>query len=174
MVIVETDRLILRHFDIVDGEAMDRVFGDAEVMYYGDGVKTQEWVRQWLRGWLEDYYQKWGFGIWAIVERSGREVIGYCGLSHFPNRCGHDEMEIGYRLARPYWGRGLATEAAQAVRDYGFGTLGLPRLIAMIDPRNVASIRVAEKTGLRYERDVMFEGFTHPDRVYGITRPAGG
>ena len=174
LVIVETDRLILRHFDIFDGEAMDRVFTDAEVMYYGDGVKTREWVRQWLRGWLEDYYQTWGFGMWAVVEKSGREIIGYCGLSRFADRCGPDETEIGYRLARPHWGRGLATEAARAVRDYGFRTLRLPRLIAMIDPRNAASIRVAEKIGLRYEKDVMFEGFTHPDRVYAIARLAGG
>ena len=52
--------------------------------------------------------------------------------------------------------------------------LKLPRLIAMIDPLNLASIRVAEKIGLRYEKDVMFEGFTHPDRVYALARPAGG
>lgn len=54
MVVVETDRLILRQFCMLDGEALDRVFGDAEIMYYGDGMKTQQWVRQW-RSWLEEY-----------------------------------------------------------------------------------------------------------------------
>jgi hypothetical protein len=173
MVIAETERLFVRHFKLVDGEAMDRVFGDAEVMYYGSGVQSQQWVREWLRGCLDDYQQKCGFGLWAVVEKSGRDVIGYCGLSQFPDVGGQPEIEIGYRLARPYWGRGYATEAARAVRDYGFGTLKLHRLISMIDPGNVASIRVAEKIGLRYEKDVMMKGFTHPDRVYAIVRPAG-
>ena len=172
MIIAETERLILRHLHVVDGEAMDRVFGDAEVMRYGHGVQTPEWVRRWLRGCLEDYYQKWGFGLWAVVERSSRDVVGYCGLSRFDDVGGRPETEIGYRLARPYWGRGFGTEAARAVRDYGFDTLSLPRLIAIIDPRNVASIRVAEKTGLRYERDVTFQGFC--DGVYAIERPTGG
>jgi RimJ/RimL family protein N-acetyltransferase len=88
--------------------------------------------------------------------------------------CGQPETEIGYRLARPYWGRGYATESARAVRDYALNTLRLPRLIAMIDPQNVASIRVVEKLGMHYEKDVMFEGYTHPDRVYAIVHPEGG
>ena len=56
----------------------------------------------------------------------------------------------------------------------GFNTLGIPRLIAMIDPQNLPSIRVAEKAGLQYEKDVMFEGYTHPDQLYAITREVGG
>jgi RimJ/RimL family protein N-acetyltransferase len=65
-------------------------------------------------------------------------------------------IEIGYRLARAYWARGLASEAAGAVRDYAFGVLALPRLVSIIDPNNSASIRVAEKNGLRHEKDVIF------------------
>lgn len=176
MIIVETERLILRHFHAFDGEAMDRVFGDAEVMRFGPGVRTQQWVRDWLRGCSEDYYQKLGFGPWAVVEKNRRAVIGYCGLFHFPAVAGRPEVEIGYRLARPFWGRGYATEAVAAVRDYGFGVLCFERLIALIDPQNVASIRVAEKAGMRYERGVMLEGYTHPDHVYVIANPvaAGG
>ena len=79
------------------------------------------------------------------------------------------EVEIGYRLRRSAWGQGYATEAAQEVRDYAFHTLGMKRLIAIIDPANVASIRVAEKIGMNYEQDVMFEGYTHPDHVYVVT-----
>jgi hypothetical protein len=174
MIIVETERLILRHFHICDSAAMNCVFGDAEVMRFGKGVQTQQWVRVWLRGCLEDYHQNWGFGLWAVVEKNSRESIGYCGLTYFPDVGGQPETEIGFRLARPYWGRGYATEAAVAVRDYGFDTLCLPRLIAIIDPQNVASIRVAEKAGMQYEKDVMFEGYTHPDHVYAIAREVGG
>lgn len=151
---------------MLDGDAMDRIFGDPHVMKYSSGVKQPEWVRNWLNRCLDDYYQKWGFGLWAVVTKDRRQVIGFCGLSRFDDVGGQPEVEIGYRLVRTAWGQGYATEAASAVRDYGFQTLCLPRLISIIDPRNIASIRVAEKTGLRYERDVLFQGFE--DRVYSI------
>jgi len=172
MVITETRRLFLRHFQMADGDAMDGVFGDAEVMHYGRGVQTQQWVRDWLAERLEDDRQERGFGLWAVVEKCSESVIGFCGLSRYPDVCGQPEVEIGYRLARPHWGQGYGTEAARAVRDYGFNTLSLTRLIATIDPQNVASIRVVEKIGMRYEKDVMFDGFTHPDGVYALTRSA--
>ena len=174
MVIVETERLVLRHFDISDCEAMNRVFGDADVMRFGDGVQTAQWVHDWLCRCLENYQQKSGIGPWAMVEKSGPETIGYCGLFYFSDVCGQPETEIGYRLARRFWGRGYATEAVLAVRDYAFKSLHMPRLIAMIDPENVASIRVAEKAGMQYEKDVMFEGYTHPDHVYTIARESCG
>jgi ribosomal-protein-alanine N-acetyltransferase len=167
MIIAQTQRLLLRNFHIADGDAMDRVFGDPQVMQYGAGVQTSEWVRKWLRGCLEDYHQKWGFGLWAVVEKQERAVIGFCGLSRFGDVGGKPEIEIGYHLARAYWGRGLATEAAAAVRDYGFETLCLPRLISIIDPPNLASIRVAEKIGLQYEKDAIFHD--KPVRIYAAS-----
>jgi RimJ/RimL family protein N-acetyltransferase len=173
MIIIETERLVLRHFRLTDVEAMNRVFGDAEVMRFGDGVQTSQWVHDWLHRCLETYRQKSGIGPWAVEKKDGANTIGYCGLFHIPDVCGQPEVEIGYRLARDYWGQGYAMEAVLAVRDYGFKTLAIPRLIAMIDPQNVASIRVAEKVGMRYEKDVMFEGYTHPDHVYAIERATG-
>jgi [ribosomal protein S5]-alanine N-acetyltransferase len=172
MVILETTRLILRQFHIFDGEAMDRVFGDPEVMLYGPGVQTHSWVRDWLRDRLEDD-QQLGFGPWAVVEKAGRTVIGYAGLFHFPDIAGRPEIEVGYRLARSHWGRGFATESVIDIRDYAFEVLCLPRLIALIDPQNTASIRVAEKAGLTYEKSVMLEGYSHPDHVYSIQNSAG-
>src|SRR5258708_5780602 len=165
MIITETERLSLRQFHDGDADAMDLVFGDPVVMQYGRGVQTRQWVRDWLDR-RHEIYQKFGFGLWAVVESHSQEVIGYCGLTYFPDIGGQPETEIGYRLARPYWGHGYATEAALAVRDYSFDVLKLPRLIALIDPQNVASIRVAKKIGMVYEKDVMLEGYSHPDRVY--------
>lgn len=174
MVIVETERLILRQFCLSDADAMNRVFGDSEVMRFGDGVQTNQWVRDWLCRCFENYQQKSAIGPWAVVVKSSTETIGYCGFFYFPDVCGQPETEIGYRLARTYWGRGYATEAVIAVRDYGLNIFGISRLIAMIDPQNIASIRVAKKAGMQYEKDVMFEGYTHPDHVYAITREVGG
>jgi ribosomal-protein-alanine N-acetyltransferase len=164
-----TDRLLLRNFHILDDEAMYHIFGDPEVMRFGDGVQTREWVKNWIRICLERYYQTWGFGPYAVVEQSSRNVIGYCGLFYFPDIGGQPEIEIGYRLGRSAWGQGYATEATLGVRDFAFTTLGIKRLIAMIDPSNVASIRVAEKIGMKYEREVMLEGYTHPDHIYVMT-----
>ena len=167
--IVSTERLILRHFHILDGEAMFRLFGDPEVMRFGDGVQTKEWIESWLRTCLKRYYQTWGFGPYALVEKDSQDVIGYCGLFYFPDINGQPEVEIGYRLARSAWGKGYATEAVSAVRDFAFHTLGIRRLIAIIDPANTASIRVAQKAGMRYEQEVMLEGYTYPDHVYAIS-----
>ena len=169
-----TDRLLLRQVHILDSEPMYRLFGDAEVMRFSEGVQTKEWVDAWLQTCLERYYRTWGFGPYAVVEKQSRDVIGYCGLFYFPDVNGRPEVEIGYRLARFAWGQGYATEAAGAVRDFAFATLAMKRLIAMIDPSNLASIRVAEKIGMHYETDVMFEGYTHPDRVYVITPVKNG
>lgn len=167
MNVTETNRLIIRRFELSNHAAMTRVFGDAEVMRFGDGPQSAEWVHGWLEKCLERY-ERWGYGPWAVVEKSGGEVIGYCGLFYFPDVNGRPEVEIGYRLACAYWGRGYATEAVIAARDYAFNALGLTRLIALIDPGNAASIHVAEKAGMRYEADVMLPGYTHPDRLYAI------
>ena len=167
-VIVETDRLIVRPFQLSDANAMNHIFGDPEVMHFGSGTLTPEQVHDWLHDCLKNYRQKSGIGPWAVIEKSNEEVIGYCGLFYFPDVCGQPETEIGYRLARPYWGRGYATEAARAVLNYAFNVLRMPRLIAIIDPLNVRSIRVVEKLGMYYEKDVMFKGYTHPDQVYTI------
>jgi len=167
-IIVETDRLVIRPLRLSDAEAMNCIFGDAEVMRFGDGVETAEWVQDWLRWCLENYRQKQEIGLWAVVEKNSEAVIGYCGLFYFPDVCGQPETEIGYRLARPYWGYGYATEAASGVLNYAFKTLHLSRLIAIIDPANIRSIRVAEKLGMHYEKDVMFKGYTHPDHIYVI------
>ena len=165
-----TERLLLRHFDLQDAEPIYQVFRDPEVMRFSDGLKTKEWVQNWLHLCVERY-QDWGFGPYAVVEQGNQALVGYCGLFFFPNINGQAEIEIGYRLARSAWGQGYATEAGRAVRDYAFGTLGIKRLIAMIDPSNGASIRVAEKIGMKYEKDIMLKGYTHPDHIYVITVP---
>ena len=174
MIVVETERLLLRHFHLLDCAALDVVFGDAEVMRFGPGVQDQAWVRNWVRTCLENYYQTLGFGPWAVMEKASARLVGYCGLFYFPDIAGRPEVEIGYRLARAAWGQGYATEAARAVRDYGLEVLGLRRLVAIIDPHNAASLRVAEKIGMHFEQEVMLEGYTYPDHLYVLTGPMLG
>jgi RimJ/RimL family protein N-acetyltransferase len=165
---LQTSRLILRSFELADADALNAVFGDADVMRYGSGVQTPQWVRSWVNRWIDELYDEFGFGMRAVALRSSQVVIGYCGLSRHAGRCAADETEVGFRLARDFWGQGLATEAAVAVRDEAFGELRLPKLIALVDPQNRTSLRVIEKLGMSYERDVMLDGYDHPDHVYSI------
>lgn len=165
--LIETTRLLIRRFAMSDHAAMTRVFHDADVMRFGDGVQSAEWVNDWLRRALESYERR-GYGPWAVVVKSSGAVIGYCGLFYFRDVNGRPEIEIGYRLARRYWGRGYATEAVTAARDHAFDALGLSRLIALIDPANVTSIRVARKAGMCHETNAMLPGYTYPDQLYSI------
>lgn len=173
MLIARTPRLILRWFEEseTDARAMAGVFGDPEVMRFGSGAQPPEALGEFTRSWLRqrrEIYDRHGDGLWAVVLTETDDVIGYCGLTHFPNIDGREEIELGYRLSRPHWGKGYATEAALAARDHAFERLGHTRLIALIDPANTRSIRVAEKIGMMHERDAMLPGYTHPDRVYVI------
>lgn len=169
MVIAETERLLIRRLSPSDHATLMSVFGDPEVMRFGDGPQSAEWVRGWLSSALESYHRR-GYGPWAVIEKSSGELIGYCGLFHYPDINSRPEIEIGYRLARAFWGRGYATEAVTAVRDHAFASLGLTRLIALIDPANAASIRVVEKAGLRHEGEVMLAEYDHPDLLFSIHR----
>jgi RimJ/RimL family protein N-acetyltransferase len=108
------------------------------------------------------HWDEHGFGLWAVQPRdAGAGCIGFAGLaipSFLPAVL--PAVEVGWRLAPAWWGRGLATEAAQASVRYGFDTLGLETIVSIIDPGNAASLRVAEKLGMRPGRD----------RVHPVTR----
>ncbi len=147
---------------------MMAVFGDAEVMRFGRGPQSIEWVRTRIERQIDNYKQL-GFGHWAIELKDSQEVIGFCGLSRFADINGRPEIEVGYRLAKAYWGQGYATEAATAVRDLAFERLNIERLIALVDPNNHRSIRVAEKLGMTHTDDVVLPGYSHADRVYSLT-----
>ena len=112
-------------------------------------------------------YQEHGFGFFAC-ERAG-EVIGMCGL--LPQHIdGGPQLEVGYRFAFADWGRGLATEAARAVRDWAFRSQPAEHLISIIRPDNAASCRVAEKNGMRFAKLAHWEKIKAEMRLYRITR----
>jgi len=166
MVVLETKRLRLRTFSMSDALAMEAVFCDPDVMRYSDGILAPNHVSSLVARIIEHDYPEWGFGMWAIVRKTTNEVAGYCGFSREQGRCANDEGELGYRLARSYWGCGYAFEAASAVCRYGFRELRLNRIVSTIDPHNQASIRIAEKLGMCRQGEIMFLGYDHPDLLY--------
>jgi RimJ/RimL family protein N-acetyltransferase len=171
VVIARTDRLTIRRWLESDLEPMTGVLCDPDVMRFSNGVMEPRGVADWLRGRMARPPDGAVAAPWAVVERATGSTIGYCGFFSLPDVDGNPETEIGYRLARDAWRKGYATEAALAVRNVGFEVLGFARLVAMIDPGNLRSIRVAEKIGMHYEKDVMLDGYTHSDRLYVVESP---
>ena len=104
---------------------------------------------------------------WAVTLKPSDEPVGFCGFSHHPVG-GEWVWELGYRLRPGAWGRGFATEAAAACRDWFFGATGYPKFVLMIDPANAVSARVAEKIGARYEFDDVC--YDVPVRIYVVRR----
>jgi RimJ/RimL family protein N-acetyltransferase len=151
---IETERLILRRFTFDDLDALFQVNSDPDVMkYIGDG-KPQS--KQQTRTRLETILSHWdkhGFGLCAVVHKPDAAVIGFCGLLFLD---GTTEVEVGYRLGKAFWGMGLATEAVKVSLEYGFGKLGLDRIVAVVHPDNTASQKVLAKSGLRYEKDARY------------------
>jgi [ribosomal protein S5]-alanine N-acetyltransferase len=115
---------------------------------------------------LMDHQDEHGFSLWAVTDRANGTVMGDAGLIHYAHR--GPEIELAYRLAKPYWGKGYATEAARAWVRHGFDELGLDRIVAVTHPENAASQRVLEKVGMRYERMTDYNGVTA--RLYAIER----
>jgi ribosomal-protein-alanine N-acetyltransferase len=153
MVICETDRLILRRFTRSDLDPVAAIMADPEVTrFFPGGPRTRDQTRARLEDFLHDY-DRVGFSKWAVVLRHSGELIGRCGPA-IQSVDGVDEVEIGYDLAKHHWGHGLATEAAAAAIEYCFALLGMTRVVSLIDPNNVPSLRVAQRLGMTHERHV--------------------
>jgi ribosomal-protein-alanine N-acetyltransferase len=166
MAVLETSRLALRPFREKDVDLLAELMANPDFMRFSLGPYTREQTQtvldkilSWNRAGLPSQF--------AIIMRSNDTLIGYCGFFH-QQVDETTELEIGYRLHPDYWNQGLATEAATAVRDHAFGDLKLPRVISLIHPDNVASRRVAEKIGMRFERRTVFKGF--PTQIFALNQ----
>jgi RimJ/RimL family protein N-acetyltransferase len=164
-IILETERLLLREFTAADADNLVELDSDPEVMRYLTGGKetSRERVETVIIPKLLRAYQHFpGFGRWAAVERSTGRFQGWFGLWP-PAEPPVDltNAEVGYRLRREAWGRGLATEGTLALIDKAFGELGVRRVWAETMAINTRSRRVMEKCGLSYVR-TFFPHFTNP------------
>jgi RimJ/RimL family protein N-acetyltransferase len=164
--VLQTARLYLRPFSEDDLDDLAPLMANPDFMRFASGVYSREQTADFLarvgkrdRAGLPSQF--------AVILLREARLIGYCGF-FLQTVDGLEELEIGYRLDPQFWGCGLATEAAQAVRDYAFDDLGLARVISLIHPENKASRRVAEKNGMTPEKETTFRGF--PAIVFGINR----
>jgi RimJ/RimL family protein N-acetyltransferase len=162
MVEIETERLLLRGWRDEDLEPYARLCADPEVMrFIGDGsTRTREQAEGQISRFVR-YREDLGFGLWAVEEKGSGAFVGFAGLAHQEDWTeGGHKTEVGWRLDRAFWGQGLATEAAKASVAYGFETLGMVRIISIIQPENTASRRVAERAGLTLRGETRWRGTT--------------
>lgn len=146
--ILETARIGLRYLAEDDFEPMFRLTGDADSLkYMGDGKPlTAEKTRRWIAV-SQENYAKLGYGALAVIDRASGQFAGIAGFIRSEDATPPDEGEFIYALLPEYRGKGLATEIAAALVEYGFRRLGFKRVLATIDPANSASMRVVEKLG---------------------------
>jgi ribosomal-protein-alanine N-acetyltransferase len=154
MQIAETKRLIFRTLTIDDAEDLYHIYNNPKTMkFMGRMSDSLEFEREQIQKHIENYYEKYGFGLWATVLKENNQLIGRCGLLHQEIE-GAKDLEIAYLFDSNYWGKGLATEAAAMLVELGFERFGFNRVVAFINPENTASIRVSEKVGLKYEKEI--------------------
>jgi RimJ/RimL family protein N-acetyltransferase len=152
----DTARLTFREMTPGDLDDMAALVGDPDVMAYYPRPKTRQEATQWI-DWNRRLYRTHGYGLWVLTTTAAGDFVGDCGLT--PQVVdGVTELEVGYRVLPGLQGRGYATEAAAACRDFARTVLGASRLIAIIHPDNRPSQRVAEKIGLCLEKRALVHG----------------
>lgn len=156
-ILIETDRIILREFELNDMQAVFNFSSNAEVQKYtGDTIlnnldQAKDII---VNVWFSDY-KKYGYGRYAVVYKPEHKVIGFAGLKYLPEL---DETDIGFRFLPEYWGKGIATEVSRKIIKYGFEVLKLNRIIGIAMPENLASNKVLDKIGLDFYKFDMYVG----------------
>jgi len=170
-IILETARLLLRHLDMNDVEALYAFYQDIEIRrYFPDGVLSYDDTREELEWYMNGHPQYPKLGLWATVHKPSGKFIGRCGLLPWEID-GKLEIEIAYLLGKEFWHQGFATETAQGIMSYGFEKLHLTRLICMMHPENIASQKVAERIGMKFENQVDdIAGDNFPTLIYAIEK----
>ena len=167
-IILETRRLLLRHLVLSDLDDLFALYSDPDVIrYIPDAPRTLEEAREELEWFMNGHPRSPELGLWGTIHKETTQFIGRCGLLPWTID-GKDEVEVAFALSKAHWGQGLATEVAQALVQYGFEHLRVSRLICVIDHGNKASIKVATRIGMTFEKEG--EDEKGPFLVYAINK----
>jgi RimJ/RimL family protein N-acetyltransferase len=169
---IRTARLVLRRWREDDVTPMSAINADPEVMrWIGDGsVLDEQQTKAAIEGW-ERQWNRHGFGLFALELPATGELIGFTGLAvpeFLPEVL--PAVEIGWRLGRPFWGLGLATEAARAALRFGLIDCGQEQILSIAQVGNDASERIMGKLGMRLERETVHPACGRPVRVHAISK----
>ena len=153
MVILSTERLVLRHLESDDLEPLYALYRDPEIrQYYPDGTRTLEETKREIDWFLRGHPENFDLGLWATIEKSTGAFLGRCGLLPWQID-GKSEVELAFLIKKERWREGLASEAARGIVRYAKAKLQLRRLICLVTPGNAASVGVAIAIGMRFERE---------------------
>ncbi|MET8699556.1 GNAT family N-acetyltransferase [Kitasatospora sp. NPDC058032] len=163
---LHTDRLLLRRWRDADREPWAAMNADPEVREHLGEILTREQSDASVARFEADLDRR-GYGWWAVEVRATGEFIGFAGLDDVDDGLPFTGVEIGWRLARPAWGHGYATEAARAVLAFGFETLALPEILAVTTAGNLRSQAVMRRIGMTTDPS---EDFDDPGAPEGPLR----
>lgn len=161
---LQTQRLILRNWQFADLEPFARLNADCEVMKYFPAALSRQQSNQLVQR-IEAHHQIHGFGLWAVEERLTGIFMGFIGLN-VPSFSAYftPTVEVGWRLARPFWGKGYATEGAKKAISYGFNVLELSEIVSFTSKLNLRSIAVMKRLGMSHQ---VADDFEHPSLPSG-------
>ena len=147
---IETTRISMRSFERGDADALHRIFLDPDVRRFllDDQVVSREWVEEEIAASIARF-ETGSAGLFSVFLKNDQTLIGFCGFRPFFEP---PQLQLLYGLLPAYWSKGLATEAARAMIEFGFGAVAFDRITASADPPNAASIRVLEKAGMSFDR----------------------
>jgi ribosomal-protein-alanine N-acetyltransferase len=166
----QSQRLIFRHLEIADSVVWEGFVSNAEaVKFFPPGLNVTQSAVAWIERQLKRYKTD-GFGLNALIEKASGAFVGQCGLLR-QEVDGVQELEIGYHLLPKFWKKGFAAEAASACRIFAFENRMTTSIISIIHPQNIASQRVAERNGMKKEKETVWCGL--PALVYRVYDTAG-
>lgn len=165
--VIETFRLYLREFDLSDAKNMFDLNNDKEVIKYtgDDHFSSELEALDFIKNY--DHYKIHGFGRWAVILKKSNEFIGWSGLKLNEE----NNIDIGFRFYKKYWGLGFASESAKAVLEYGFNVLKLECIVGRVAPENIASVRILEKLGMKFKKQGNCHGIEDA-KIYSISKPS--
>lgn len=160
---IETERLIIRDLEEYDTKGIFELDSDPDVHEYlgKKPIKTIEEAKQ-VIGFIRNQYIENGIGRWAIIDKKTDDFIGWTGLKYEQRlRKEFSYYDLGYRLRKKYWGKGIATETATESLKYGFEKLNLKEIGAAAEVTHVASNKILKKVGLKFIETFDYEDVTH-------------
>ncbi len=158
--VIETERLILREYTLNDFNALFEIVSDLETMQHYPAPFDEQRTKEWIV-WNLENYEKFGFGLWAVVLKENGKFIGDCGIT-IQNIDNEMLPEVGYHIHKKYWQRGYAKEAARAVRDWVFHNTQYNTIYSYMKYTNVGSYATAIAIGMKKVKE-------YPDEKNGIT-----
>lgn len=166
--VLETKRLVLRELTPDDFNSLCNILQDDETMYAYEGAFDDKMVCDWLNKQIARY-EKYGFGLWAVILKSTGEFIGQCGVTVQDWKC-KQVFEVGYLFQKEFWHKGYATESAIACKEYAFKKLGADMVCSIIRDNNIPSQNVAKRNGMTCSDDIMIKHYRGVDMPHLLFR----